>query len=385
MTIYLDNSATSFPKPESVYLAVDAALRHCGANPGRGGHRMALEASRLVFEARETVAEFFSIADASRLVFTSGATESINIALFGLLNPGDHVVTTAMEHNSVLRPLRVLEQSGVSLTIVDADSSGYVSSEAISAACSDVTRLVVMTHSSNVTGTLLPVEEVSKFCRPRKIRLLVDAAQTAGHIPIDVNKLGIDLLAVPGHKGLFAPPGIGCLYVHEDLELRPLIHGGTGGQSEQEGMPLQMPERLESGTLNTPGIAGLKAGVDFINDVGLGSITDHEQQVVEQLVDGLRLIPGITVFGPTEKHHHGGGAVSFSCLTIDSSEIGFLLDQEYDTMVRVGLHCAPGAHRMIGSYPQGTVRVSPGYFTTSEQIDNLVQAVNEIVCGEIRN
>jgi cysteine desulfurase family protein len=383
MSIYLDNSATSFPKPESVYAAVDQAFRTCGANPGRGGHSMSLDAARLVFSARETIADFFSIADASRLVFTSGATESINTALFGLLNPGDHVVTTAMEHNSLLRPLRILEQSGVLVSIVDADSTGFVSAESIAQACTDATRLVAMSHCSNVTGTVLPVATVAKFCQAKNLLLLVDAAQTAGHTVIDVNELGIDLLAIPGHKGLFAPPGIGCLYVRDGVQLRPLIHGGTGGQSEQDTMPAQMPERLESGTLNTPGIAGLKAGVEFIMDVGLETIIAHEQQIVDSLVQGLRALPGITVYGPADQSHHGG-AVSFTCQNRDSSEIGFLLDREYDIMVRVGLHCAPGAHRMIGTFPQGTVRVSPGYFTTLEQIDFFVQAVTNIIHDKSR-
>ena len=378
MSIYLDNSATSFPKPEGVYQAVDSSFRHFGANPGRGGHRMSLDASRLVFSARETVADFFSINDASRLVFTSGATESLNIALFGLLNSGDHVVTTAMEHNSVLRPLYQLEQSGVTLTIVDADPTGYVSAESIAAACNDSTRLIAMTHCSNVTGTLLPIEEVADVCRTRGLLLLVDAAQTAGHFPIDVNKHGIDLLALPGHKGLFAPPGIGCLYVREGVELRPLIYGGTGGQSEQEEMPLQMPERLESGTLNTPGIAGLKAGIDFIKEVGLDSIVQHNQQLVNQLINGLRSISDVIVYGPAGTPQHGD-AVSFTVLNRDAAEIGFLLDRDYDIMVRVGLHCAPGAHRSIGTFPQGTVRVSPGYFTTAKQIETFVQAVAEII------
>ena len=288
-----------------------------------------------------------------------------------------------MEHNSVLRPLRVLEQSGVELSIVNGDETGLVTAEAISAVCTDTTRMVVMTHCSNVTGTLLPIEEVAAFCRSRDILLLVDAAQTAGHLPIDVNAMGIDLLAIPGHKGLLAPAGIGCLYVREGLHLRPLIHGGTGGQSEQEAMPLQMPERLESGTLNTPGIAGIKAGVEFIVKTGIGTIADHEQQMIHQLVRGLRSIEGVTVYGPAGTAQHGG-AVSFTCQNRDSSEIGFILDQEYDIMVRVGLHCAPGAHKSIGTFPQGTVRVSPGYYTTSEQISIFIQAVNEIVHGKNR-
>lgn len=377
MSIYLDNAATSFPKPESVYVAVDHTLRHCGANPGRGGHRMSLDAARLVFEAREAVAGFFGIRDASRLVFTSGATEAINLALFGLLHPGDHVVTTVMEHNAVLRPLRLLQDRGVTVTRVAADDQGRVAVADLLAACTPATRLVALTHCSNVTGTVQPVAEAALALRQRGIVLLVDAAQSAGLLPIDAEAMGIDLLAVPGHKGLLGPAGIGCLYVREGIDLAPLMVGGTGTQSESDLPPEQMPERLESGTLNLPGIAGLKAGIDWLQAQGLDKIRRHEQALLQQLVDGLRTIPGVTVYGPDSTGDHGG-AVSFTCAGHDPAQFGFLLDHEFDIMVRVGLHCAPAAHRAIGSWPQGTIRVSPGCFSTPEQITTFLSAVAAI-------
>jgi len=378
MAIYLDNSATSFPKPESVYDAVNHTLRVCGANPGRGGHRMSLDAARLVFEARETVGQFFGVADASRIVFTSGATESLNLALFGVLQSGDHVVTTVMEHNSMLRPLRALQDRGVVVTRVGADRQGRVAAADLMAACTTQTRLIAMTHCSNVTGAVQPIEQVAVFARQKGILLLVDAAQSAGLLPIDAPALGIDLLAVPGHKGLLGPVGIGSLYVREGVELQPLMYGGTGTQSESDRAPLQMPERFESGTPNTPGIAGLKAGIDYLQSVGLTTIRQHERELLQTLLQGLNSLPGVVVHGPDRIDEHGG-ALSFTCPGHDPSEIGFRLDREHDIMVRVGLHCAPEAHRTIGTWPHGTIRVSPGVFNTLEQIETFILAVSGIV------
>ncbi len=377
MTIYLDNSATSYPKPETVYQQADHAFRQLGANPGRGGHRMSLEAARLVLEAREAAADFLGVDDAARVVFTSGATESINLALFGLLQPGDKVVTTSMEHNAVARPLRALADSGVQVTRVLASPCGTVQPEAIRQACDDETRLVAMTHCSNVTGSVQPIEEVAAFCRQNGILLLVDAAQSAGLLPIDVAATGIDLLAVAGHKSLFGPPGIGLLCVAPGLELKPLIYGGTGSLSHFDEQPAELPERFESGTLNTPGLAGLLAGIEFVREQGLEVVREKEQALVAELIDGLRAIDRITVYGPDSCQSHGG-AVSFNCADLDPAEIGFRLDNEYDIMVRVGLHCAPDAHRTIGSFPRGTVRVSPGFFNTSGDIGKLLDAVRKI-------
>jgi cysteine desulfurase family protein len=377
MTIYLDNAATSFPKPESVYRAVDQTQRFIGANPGRGGHRLAVDASRLVFSAREAAADFFSIADASRIAFTGSATEAINIALFGLLQPGDRVVTSTMEHNSVTRPLRTLQERGIEVVKVPADRRGFIDPLAIRRACAEKTRMVVLTHCSNVTGTLQPIEEVGPWCRREGILFLVDAAQSAGFFAIDVEAMGIDLLAVPGHKGLLGPQGTGFLYVREGLKPIPLIYGGTGGNSHSELPPETMPERLESGTLNTPGIAGLKAGIDFLKEEGIAAVRSHEQELMARLIQGLREIPGCNIYGPLDPRFHGG-ALSFNMEGIDPSEVGFILDRDHDIFARVGLHCAPDAHRTIGTFPRGTVRVSPGFFTTIGEIDHLVAALSSL-------
>ena len=378
MSLYLDNAATSYPKPDSVYDAVNYALREIGVGPGRGGHRRGMAATRLVFEAREAVAALFGIADSSRVVFTHSATEALNIALFGLLLPGDHVVTTTMEHNSLVRPLHLLLERGVQVTWVEADRRGFVTAAQVAEALRPGTKLVALSHCSNVTGSVQPIAEIGRAARKAGAFFLVDAAQSAGMIPIDVPSLGIDLLAAPGHKGLLGPQGTGVLYVAEGLELTPLIVGGTGGFSSGPEQPATMPERLESGTLDTPGIAGLKAGIEFIREVGVEAIAAKEQRLIASLVEGLRAIPGVTCHGPLPGEPRGGVA-SFTVADTDPQEIGFRLDHDYDISVRVGLHCAPAAHRTIGTYPGGTVRVSPGYFTTDRDIEDFLAALREIV------
>ncbi len=377
MSIYLDNAATSFPKPEAVCTAVDQALRYSGANPGRGGHRMALDAGRIVFETREALAELFAIRDAARIAFTANATEAINLGLFGMLKPGDRVVTTTMEHNAVTRPLRALQDRGIILVKVPADKRGFVEPSAIFEACRQKTRMVVLSHCSNVTGTLQAIEEIGPRCRRDGILFMVDAAQSAGLFSIDVEAMGIDLLAVPGHKGLMGPQGTGFLYLREGLNLTPLLYGGTGGNSQSDLPPDQMPERFESGTLNTPGLAGLKAGVEFIRSEGQSRIRAHETDLMARLIEGLRAVPAVQLYGPQEPRLHGG-ALSFNLRDQDPSEVGFLLDREYGIFSRVGLHCAPDAHRSIGTFPRGTVRVSPGYFNTTEDIDQLLRAISAL-------
>lgn len=377
MAIYLDNAATSFPKPESVYRAVDRAFREVGGNPGRGGHRMAIEAGRLVFDAREAAADFFGIGDSARIVFTASATMAINQALLGLLRPGDRVVTTTMEHNAMARPLRQLQQQGVTVVKVAADRQGLVDAAAIRQACAEPTALVALAHVSNVTGSVQPVEEIGRFCRQHGIPLLVDAAQSAGLFEIDVEEMGIDLLAVPGHKGLFGPPGIGLLYVRPGLELRPLITGGTGTHSESDLAPQEMPEHLESGTLNTPGLAGLAAGIAFVEQEGIARLREREAQLLRAAIAGLSAIPGVLLHGPLQPERHGG-ALSFTIEGLDPAEIGFRLDHDYGILTRVGLHCAPDAHRTIGTFPFGTVRVSPGPFTATADIAALLAAVEAI-------
>jgi len=378
MSIYLDNAATTFPKPEAVYLAVEHAIREIGAGPGRGSHRRGLAASRLIYEAREAVAGLFGISDSARVIFTHSATEALNLAVSGLLRPGDHVVATTMEHNSLVRPLHLAGQSGVEVTWVAADKCGMVESRQIAAAMRAGTRLVAITHCSNVTGAIQPIGEIGALTRKAGARLLVDAAQSAGAIPIDVNDMGIDLLAVPGHKGLFGPLGTGLLYIAGGIELKPLLVGGTGGFSTAFEQPDTLPERFESGTMNTPAIAGLKAGVEFVLQTGLAAIRGKEVQLVSQLLEGLNAIPGVVTYGPACAEMRGG-VVSFTVTGRDPAEIGFRLDSEYDIAVRVGLHCAPSAHRTIGTYPGGAVRVSPGYFNTGEDIETFLAALRSMV------
>jgi len=354
---------------------VTEALEEGAGNPGRGAHRLSLDAGRLVLGARQAVAELFGIADPARVVFTGNATEAINLALFGLLAEGDRVITTSMEHNAVTRPLRALQDRGVVVVKVAGDEQGFVAPESLKAATDrQRTRMVVISHCSNVTGTVQAIEEIGTWCRQREILFLVDAAQSAGLLPIHVEGCGIDLLAAPGHKGLLGPQGTGVLYVRPGLTPRPLIYGGTGGNSHSDLPPEQLPERLEAGTLNAHGLAGLKAGVEFLRREGLQSIRHREMELTERLLDGLAAIRGVRLYGPRHTDHRGG-AVSFNLADRDPAEIGFLLEQDHGILTRTGLHCAPDAHRTIDSFPRGTVRVSPGYFNTIDDIDHLVSAV----------
>jgi cysteine desulfurase family protein len=378
MPIYLDNAATSHPKPESVYQAVDHALREIGASPGRGSYRRGLDATRIVFGARESLAELFGIMDSSRLAFTSSATEALNLAISGMLRPGDHAVTTTMEHNSVSRPLRMAELRGAAITRVSCDQNGLLNPRDLSAALRANTRLIVLSHCSNVSGTIQPLTDIGHLATRAGVPLLVDAAQSAGVMPIDVKTMGISLLAVPGHKGLLGPQGTGFLYIAEGIELPPLVVGGTGGNSSAEEQPEEMPDRFESGTLNTPGIAGLRAGVEFVLSTGIETIRKKEMSLVRHLLEGLAEIRGIILHGPAAEKDRGG-IVSFTMDGKDPAMIGFTLDRDHDIEVRTGLHCSPWAHRTIGTYPAGTIRVSPGWFTTETEIETFLRAMRQIV------
>lgn len=376
--IYLDNASTSHPKPEVVYRSIEKFVR-MSANPGRGGHRMALTTDRLVFETRESVAELFGVCDSSQIVFTANATMAINMALFGLLKAGDRVVTSSMEHNAVTRPLRALQARGVEVYKVQADRQGSLDPEAVQRACLEQpTRLLLINHCSNVTGTLQPIEALGPWCRQHDILFMVDGSQSAGSFPINLEELSIDLFAAPGHKGLLGPQGTGFLYLRPRLPLTPLLYGGTGGSSHSELYPEQLPERLECGTMNTPGLAGLKAAVEYIQSVGLEQICLREQQLLRCLVDGLLSLPGVEVYGPTGAVQHGA-AVSFNLVGRDPAEVGFQLDQDFGISTRVGLHCAPDAHKTIGTFPRGTVRVSPTYLTSDKDIDYLLSALREMI------
>jgi len=397
--IYLDNAATSFPKPLRVTEAMIHFMEHVGANPGRSGHPLAVEAGRIVQSARDNLARLFNIDDPSRISFALNVTEALNTVFHGYLNPGDHVVTTGMEHNSVMRPLSYLREKGhITLDIAPCDRKGFLDVDALARLLRSDTRLVALNHASNVCGTLQDVNTVRNVIGD--IPLLLDTAQTAGVYPIDVKAMGIDFLAFTGHKGLLGPQGIGGLYVRKGIELRPLKRGGTGSRSEDLHQPDFMPDCLESGTQNNVGIAGLGAAVGFILEERVEKIRCHEQALTKELLDGIYDLHNVTIYGPLDPAQQvatvsitfdstlaestrgslGCGAINLEWFS-DSVPIGEaegLLSNHYNILVRVGLHCAPIAHKTIGTFPDGTIRLSMGYFNTFEDIELAVQAVRHI-------
>jgi len=376
--IYLDHAATSWPKPQQVIEAVHEAMMHDGANPGRGSHRMAVRASRTVFEARKQLAKLFRVANPNDIAFTFNTTGALNLAIKGLLHGGDHVIATAVEHNSVRRPLEYLKRvAGIEVTYIDTDEQGNTHPNQVEAALRPNTKLVIVNHSSNLLGSIMPVAAIGEMTRARGVRLLVDAAQSAGILPIDVEAMGIDLLAFPGHKGLLGPQGTGGLYIHRDVELEPLLHGGTGSQSEAVEQPDVRPDRYESGTLNTQGLAGLAAGVRHVLHETVEKIHNKEWTLSQRLMEGLNAISGIRLLGP-EPGAPRTGIVSFLVGSADPSETAFILDQHYGIAVRSGYHCTPLAHACAGTTATGAVRASVGWNTTESDVDALIEAVREI-------
>jgi len=378
MSIYLDNAATSFPKPESVYQAVMHAMREVGASPGRGGYGRSLEAGRIMFQAREAAAALFGAPDSSRIVFTHSATESINMALRGTLRPGDHVITSSMEHNSLARPLHLLEKQGVELTVVQAGRDGLIDPEDVRRALTPRTRMIAVGHVSNVSGTIQSIDRLAVIAREARALFLVDAAQSAGCVPIDVTGIGIDLLAVPGHKGLYGPQGTGLLWVAPGVTLLPLLAGGTGSNSTSEDQPDSFPDGYEAGTHNLPGIAGLKAGMEFVMGQGVAAIGARERSLALRAAERLKALPGVTLYGPVDPALRTG-VLSLTVAGRDTAEVAFELDRRFGIAVRSGLHCAPRAHRTLGSFPGGTIRMSPGWFTTEAEIDAFCNAVEQLL------
>lgn len=379
MVIYLDNAATSWPKPPGVKEAMVECLDQYGANPGRGGHKMSVQASRVLFESRVNLSKLFHIKNPNDISFTPNTTVALNQAIKGFVKPGDHVIMTSVEHNSVRRPLEYLRQTaGVQVTYLEGDQEGKITPSQVEEAIQPHTTLVAVNHSSNLLGTILPVAEIGEICRRRGVKLLVDAAQTAGTIPIHVEEMSIDMLAFPGHKGLLGPQGTGGLYVHPSIELEPILHGGTGSQSEAIEQPDVRPDRYESGTQNTVGIAGLNAALKFIQNEGIEKIHNREWMLTQRLMEGMMRIDGVRMFGPPLGEAKTA-IVSFIIEGMDSSEVAFILDQHYDIAVRAGYHCTPLAHQTAGTLEHGAVRVSPGYFTTEDDIDALLAGVEEIV------
>ncbi|MDR7871398.1 MAG: aminotransferase class V-fold PLP-dependent enzyme [Tissierellaceae bacterium] len=375
--VYFDNAATTFPKPQVVYDTIMDSMVNYGANPGRSGHKLALKASRGVFETRQLLSKFFNTGNPMNIIFTFNCTESLNIAIKGVLKSGDHVITTSMEHNSVLRPIEYLKRIGVESTIVSANSQGLVDPKDIENAIKPNTKLIVTTHVSNLVGSILPIEEIGAIAKKHNVYYLVDGAQSAGVYDIDVKKMNIDMLAFPGHKGLLGPQGTGGLYISEELDIDSIFQGGTGSESSSMIQPSVRPDKFESGTINAPGVIGLGEGIRFIMEKGIENIKDHEEELAKYFIDQIKNIEEIKIYGPLTDRQ--GPVVSINVKDIDSSEISYILDDKYNIAVRPGLHCAPLAHKTIGTLNQGTVRFSFGMYNTFEEIDYAVKALKEIV------
>ena len=376
-TIYLDNAATTWPKPESVYQAVDHFNRHMGGNPGRGSHGKTLEAAGILLDAREAVARLLGIPHPSRIAFTKNVTEAINTALRGILNPGDHVIISSMEHNAVARPLTTLSRQGVSVTRVPCASDGTLDPAFIDKSWRKNTRMVCLTAASNVTGTIMPIEEAGRICREKEGIFLVDSAQSAGVIPTHAEKQYIDILAFTGHKALYGPQGTGGFYLRTGINMRPLMEGGTGSLSELTVQPDFMPDQFESGTPNTPGIAGLEAGICYISEKGISVIREHEVKLMDALMDGLSQIKGLVMYGPAASRSRTG-VISFNLGDWECGELSHILHQKAGIITRSGLHCAPLAHGTMGTTRQGTCRASIGWFTTDKDIQRLLETLDQL-------
>lgn len=380
--IYLDHAASSWPKPPAVVRAMEEAVREYGANPGRGSHAMAVRASRTLFQARKNLARLFGIKNPNDIIFTLNTTMALNMAIKGYAGDGDHIICTAIEHNSVRRPLEYLKtKRGIEITYVATDRQGFLDIDQLAAAFQSNTRLVVCTHSSNLLGTILPIWDMAELCKRSGVRLLVDAAQSAGVLPIDVGAMGIDMLAFPGHKGLLGPQGTGGLYISPDIDLEPLLQGGTGSQSEAIAQPTVRPDRYESGTQNTPGIAGLAEGVAFVLNETVEKIHTKEWRLTKELMHGLVEISGITLLGPDPEIIRTG-IVAFTLDHMDSSEAAHRLDRDYEIAVRAGYHCTPLAHYCAGTTASGAVRASVGCFTTQDEVQALIRAVEGLTSNK---
>jgi len=383
--LYFDNAATTWPKPPEILQAMTRYQEEVGGSPGRSAHRLSIEAARIVYDTREAAADLFGIDDPFRIAFTKNATEGLNIAIQGLLKPGDHCITTGMEHNSVMRPLRAMEACGVTLSVVPCQTDGTLNPDDVEASIQPKTRLIVVIHASNITGTLMPVQQVGEIARRHSIPLLVDAAQTAGALPLNVETMNIDLLAFTGHKSLFGPQGTGGLYIRKGLDekIAPLMMGGTGSRSEFEEQPDFMPDKYESGTQNAVGLAGLGAGIAFIRTQGIATIRQKEMALTQAFLGGAGALKGVRLYGP-EAPEKRTAVVSFNIDGMVPSETAMRLDEDYGIMCRPGLHCAPLAHRTVGTFPQGTVRFSFGYYNTMDQVQQAVKAIEEISRGVSR-
>ena len=376
--IYLDNAATTFPKPESVYRAMDGFLREKCVNPGRAGHRMSVEAEMEIEKARVTVARFLGIESPERMIFTYNATDALNMGIKGLLSEGDHVITSKLEHNSVSRPLKGLENRGIiTVTWIDNCVEGFINVDDIMSAIRPNTKLIVCTHASNVLGTIQPIKEIGEVSRKNNLVFMVDAAQTVGVCSIDVEDQYVDMLAFTGHKGPFGPPGSGGLYVGERVELNAWREGGTGFEPETLSQPDSLPYKFESGTPNSVGIIGLKTGIEFCIKEGIDKIRQHERHLAMRLINEFDSDNRFVIYGCLDEARKVG-IVAVNIKGLQPDEVGAVLDNTFNIAVRPGLHCAPYIHRGIGTFPEGMIRISPGYFNTMDEIDETISGFKEI-------
>lgn len=380
MNVYLDNASTSFPKPKAVADSIYNYLTNIGGNPGRANHSNALESNRYLFLAREKIANFFNFHKIENVIFTNNITTSLNILINGILKFGDHVITSSMEHNSVIRPLYNLKESiGIDLEIVSAKSNGILDIDSISKAIKSNTKLIVITHASNITGSIQPIQQIGELCKKHNILFILDSAQSAGVLEVDFKKLNIDALAFTGHKSLLGPQGIGGFIINDKLNdiCKPYILGGTGSLSHSLTQPDFLPDKFESGTLNIPGIIGLYEGIKFIENEGINTIYQHNSYLRSYLINEISNMNNFSLYGnlsPT----NGTSCVSITNSKLDVSELSYILDSDFGISNRSGLHCAPLAHKTIGTYPTGTVRLSLGYFNTLEEIKYTVDSLNKI-------
>lgn len=374
--IYFDNGATSFPKPRGMMDAMmECMANYCG-NPGRSGHDMSIKTGEEIYRTRSAIGKLFGIKDASRILFTSGTTEALNMGIKGNLEEGDHVITTAMEHNSVLRPLWSLGKKNITMTIIPCDSNGMPDLATMEQSIQKNTKMMICTHASNVTGTIMPLAEIAKITRANQILLFVDAAQSAGSIPIDVNEMNFDLMAAPGHKGLLGPMGTGILYVRDGISMKPLKEGGTGTRSRDLNQPEEFPDGFESGTLNAPGIVGLGYSADYLGKIGIEEIARYEQELVIALDEALNSMKRVVLYGPQSRMKTG--IATFNIIGKDCEEISERLNSEFGIASRAGYHCAPLAHKTIGTYDTGAVRFSIGPYNTKREIKLAVDAVYQL-------
>ncbi len=376
--IYLDNAATSFPKPEETIEYVNTFIRSIGGNPGRSGHTLSIEAARTIFEAREKLTQFINGKDSERLIFTQNGTESLNLAILGLLQEKDHVITTSLEHNSVMRPLMFLKnEKGIEISVIHCTREGKLDIKQIKRSVKKNTKALVINHGSNVIGTTQPLGEIRQVIND--IILIVDACQTIGAYPIDIEKDGIDILCFSCHKSLYGMQGLGAMYIRDGIELKPLKFGGTGSKSESIEHPDFLPDKYECGTPNTPGIASLLGGLAFIEKTGQKNIMQRKNELRTLIVQELSKFDNVILYG----NHTGNTNVPVISLNIKNklpSEVGYELNKK-EIYVRVGLHCSPMAHKTIGTFPEGTVRISPGYFTKNEDICRFLEVMREIAKG----